>query len=89
MREMVQAMKDVLLHEWDPIGVCDEPTASDGYVAYIGPLMKTAKRDVNAVSDLLLIIERSRMGLPGDQDRATRVAESIIVVVRRGTTIQT
>jgi hypothetical protein len=24
-----------------------------------------------------------RMGLPGDQDRATRVAESIIAVVRR------
>ncbi|MDB5508164.1 MAG: hypothetical protein JWL93_633 [Hyphomicrobiales bacterium] len=88
MREMVQAIKDVLLHEWDPIGVCDEPKASDEYDAYIGPLMKSAKRDVNAVSDLLLIIERSRMGLPGDQDRATRVAESIIAVVRRLATIQ-
>ena len=34
-RQAFPAIRDVLLHEWDPIGIGDEPRAQDEYDAYI------------------------------------------------------
>ncbi len=35
-REIQDSIRQVLLHDWDPIGVADEPAAQDEYDAYVG-----------------------------------------------------
>ncbi len=40
-------MRRVLLEEWDPIGVRDEPAAQDEYDAYLGGLYGLLSRDAS------------------------------------------
>src|SRR5437867_11803711 len=35
-REIESQIAEILLHDWDPIGVADEPQARDEYDSYIG-----------------------------------------------------
>jgi hypothetical protein len=35
-REIQEAIRQVLLHDWDPIGIADEPGAQDEYDSYVG-----------------------------------------------------
>jgi hypothetical protein len=74
------AIRTILLTDWDPIGIADEPRAQDEYDAYIGPIRRLLDGpEARArVSDYLMMIERERMGLAGDQDRAARVAGRLL-----------
>jgi hypothetical protein len=73
-------IRAVLLTDWDPIGIADEPRAQDEYDVYIGPILRLlAGPEARVrVSDYLMMIERERMGLAGDQDRAARVAGRLL-----------
>jgi hypothetical protein len=48
-REIEESIRQVLLRDWDPIGVCDNPKARDEYDGYIAPiywmLMKSRSED--------------------------------------------
>src|SRR5437667_2725456 len=35
-REIQSQIAEILLHDWDPIGVADEPQARDEYDSYVG-----------------------------------------------------
>jgi len=58
-------MRHLLMSEWDPIGVSDEPMASDEYDGYIGPLLEMLERGPSApeIVDYLRWVEVERMGL--------------------------
>lgn len=78
-RSAYEAAHDILIREWDPIGVGDEPMAQDEYDAYIpGALRMVADgRDEQAISDYLQGIETESMGLSltkGAAERNLRVA---------------
>jgi hypothetical protein len=81
-RRYQQAIREILLREWDPIGVCDDANAQDEYDAYIheihGMLIRHEPR--HKLVDHLWWIETEHMGLFGNLTRTQTVADRLIVV---------
>jgi hypothetical protein len=75
-----EAIRNVLLREWDPIGVADEPAAQDEYDGYIpgiiGVLIRHEPR--HRLFDRLWWIETEQMDLTGDRERTDAVAGRLI-----------
>lgn len=69
--EIQEQIRQVLLHDWDPIGVQEVPEAQDEYDSYVGGvyrLLVSNARDEELV-DHLSRIEREVMGL-GPRDKS-------------------
>ena len=66
----------ILIDNWDPIGIADEPLAHDEYRPYVANLIALLKKSTptEIIASKLLEIERAEMGLAGDSKRAHRVA---------------
>ena len=79
MSEAFDTIRSILLTDWDPIGIKDEPKAADEYDEYIGDLSALLKNAASAeeIANYLVKIEREFMGLPGDISRAKAVARSM------------
>src|SRR5215213_58972 len=63
-REIRAAIAAVLLREWDPIGVRNEPGAQDEYDGYVGGVYRLLASGATAeqVAEHLARIEREQMG---------------------------
>jgi hypothetical protein len=63
-RRIMSEIRSVLMQEWDPIGVKDEPAAADEYDGYIGGIYGLLKNSAapKEISDHLREIEIKRMG---------------------------
>lgn len=77
---MHQKIREVLLKEWDPIGVRAIPEAQDEYDAYVPTLysMLIAGKPVCEVFEFLLWIEGEQMGLTVDRQRTQCIAERLM-----------
>lgn len=75
-----QTIKDVLLNEWDPIGVEAIPEAQDEYDGYVPTVysMLIARKPINEVFEYLLWLETDHMGLTADRPRTQSIAERLI-----------
>ena len=64
-REIQESIRQVLLHDWDPIGVEDEPGAQGEYDSYVGALYRLLIRGASEreIADHLRGIEIDRMGI--------------------------
>ena len=64
-REIRRQIREILMREWDPIGVKDVPQAQDEYDMYIGEIYELLSRRASEkeLSDHLLRIEYVRMGM--------------------------
>src|SRR5688572_22245321 len=64
-REIQESIRQVLLHDWDPIEVADEPLAQSEYDSYVGGVYRllTSGASERAIADLLWRIETEGMGL--------------------------
>jgi len=64
-RQIQSAIQAILLREWDPIGVADEPRAKDEYDAYIGGVYRllASGASAEAVAAHLSRLEATKMGL--------------------------
>jgi hypothetical protein len=75
-----EAIHEILLREWDPIGVAGEPGAQDEYDSYIheihGILIRHEPR--HRLVDHLWWIETEHMGLFGDRSRTEAVTDRLI-----------
>ena len=73
-------LRAILMRDWDPIGVQDEPRVADEYDDYARAIIGLLQTDASAavIANYLLMVERERMGLSGDPTRAANVAEKII-----------
>ena len=60
------AIREILLKEWDPIGVNDIPEAQDEYDSYVGGVEGLLLRgaSVDEIAAHLARIEGEQMGLP-------------------------
>jgi hypothetical protein len=74
--------KTLLLSEWDPISVGDEPAAKDEYDAYAAIVvdMIDAGRSEADIADYLVSIEADAMGLEADRRRAEAVAAKLMAL---------
>jgi predicted polyphosphate/ATP-dependent NAD kinase len=77
--DLCEKVREVLLREWDPIGIRDVPNARDEYDQYVVPIANkvNARNTTSTIVKLLLEIEVDIMGLKGDDGRARRVAERL------------
>jgi hypothetical protein len=75
----VVRVRQVLLKEWDPIGVADVPAAHDEYDMYAPEIARSVIGGATAESlaASLVAIETERMGLSADESRADRVARQL------------
>lgn len=80
-RRYHEAIRDILLHEWDPIGVADySPDADDEYDGYVheihGMLIRHEPR--HRLVDHLWWIESEHMALCGNRSRTETVADRLV-----------
>ena len=68
-RERRNAIRQILMSQWDPISVNDTPEAADEYDGYIGPLLDllNARASSSEVAEYLRTVEIERMGLTDAQ----------------------
>ena len=74
-----RSVQRILLHDWDPIGIKDEPAAQDEYDSYVGIVAELVRRD-SSVDDLfryLRHLETETIGLPGDVERTRQAARAL------------
>lgn len=64
-RELRNAIRNILMRRWDPIGVKDVPEAADEYDMYIGNISDLLTQGISSkeLSEHLVKIETGRMGL--------------------------
>jgi hypothetical protein len=58
--EIQQSIRDVLMHQWDPIGIADYISTDDEYDAYIAPVYRilVGSRSEDELVSLLHFTER-------------------------------
>jgi hypothetical protein len=78
-KEIQEAIRQVLLHEWDPIGVSDIPEAQDEYDSYVGGIYRLLASGASEyqIIERLYNLETVDMGLPGNREGLKRVAEKL------------
>lgn len=71
-----QKIGEILLKEWDPIGVQDISEAQDEYDAYVSSLYKMliTGKSAQEIFDYLLWIETEHMGLSADRQHTEAIA---------------
>ena len=75
-RAIQDSIRRVLLKDWDPIGIQDEPNAQDEYDSYVGGVYRLLVQGASPaeVADHLATVEREAMGLKTEADALLRVA---------------
>lgn len=73
-------VRNVLLQDWDPIGVRDIPEARDEYNLYIKDIceMLSAGQPSSSVYGYLRWIEIERMGLDGNELLTQQIAKKLV-----------
>jgi len=77
--ELWPRVRQVLMEQWDPIGVCGEPNATNEYDSYI-PKIKALIRagvSVGTIVDQLDGIATERMGFTSHPEICREAAESL------------
>ena len=74
------AIREVLLREWDPIGVGDIPEAADEYDSYVSQVhgLLVRREPLYKMVDFLWWAETEHMGLFGNRRRTEQVAERLL-----------
>lgn len=78
----LEAIKSLLLNEWDPIGIADHPGAVDEYDSYAmrAFVMLNSGADESAIFEYLRLTVTKWIGLPGDPLIDRCVAEKMIAI---------
>jgi len=79
-----QKIKNVLLKEWDPIGIGDSPEAQDEYDAYIAFVYKLIiqRKPEHEIFDYLWWAETDCMGLIGDKQKTLAIVHKLCKLTR-------
>lgn len=80
-RLVMQAIRDVLMQRWDPIGVSDIPEAADEYDGYLGPVYRilAGTRSEEELVEFLFRAETRTMGLiPHSREVLHQVARLLL-----------
>jgi hypothetical protein len=77
------AIREVLMREWDPIGVADVPQAQDEYDSYIHQIygMLIRRESKYKLIDFLWWAETENMGLYGSRRRTEHVADLLLQII--------
>ena len=75
-----KALKKLVIDEWDPIGIGNDPYAQDEYDSYIYMLLGLVFRKASEeqIFDYLWDLETQHMGLNGDEATTRRFAKRLV-----------
>jgi hypothetical protein len=78
-KEIQERIRQVLLHEWDPIGVSDIPAAHDEYDSYVGGIYRLLASGASEyqIIERLHNLETVSMGLNGNREGLKDVAAKL------------
>jgi hypothetical protein len=79
IKDLHKKIKNILLYDWDPIGVNEFPEANDEYDSYVSSIYKfiIMQKPVNEIYDYLVWLEGEHMGLIVDKQRAHHISKLI------------
>ena len=84
-RRYRDAVRRILLKEWDPIGVKDVPEAQDEYDCYVpgicGLLMR--RESPEEIFRHLWEIETGNMGLQGNREHTRSIASRLVAIIAK------
>ena len=86
-REIQETIRDVLVHDWDPVGVGGVPEARDEYDSYVGDVYRllVSGAGPSQVAEHLARIEQEWLGLPTAPEALIPVAQKLCALdVRLG-----
>lgn len=77
-----KAIAEVLLRDWDPIGIADVPEAQDEYDSYVGPVygLLISRSALTKIVEYLWWAETEHMGLTGSRTRTEHIARRLLQV---------
>lgn len=78
-KEVQEEVRQILLHEWDPLGVSDVPEAQDEYDSYVGGIYRllASGASEHQIVERLHNLETVSMGLNSNRERLKSVAEKL------------
>lgn len=84
-RDYQRAIREILMKEWDPIGVSDIPEAQDEYDEYVPHIYSQLihDRSEQEIFQNLWKIETDHMGLFGNRQQTERVAKLLVELRER------
>jgi hypothetical protein len=76
---LIEKIRDVLISDWDPIGVGDNPNLREEYDSALSPLLAALSKGAgeDELSSILAAAE-ARFGVPGDADRRNRTVTKLM-----------
>jgi len=79
---LINEIRQILLNDWNPI---EFPVPDDGYDSYIPYIFRllTSDADHYKVTEHLLTLETTNMGLSGNRPKCSSVAEKLLQLRRR------
>jgi hypothetical protein len=85
-QEAQRRIREILMTEWDPIGVAGIPEAQNEYDAYISEVYRLLSRRASATElfDSLWWAETEHMGLRGNRQRTENVAQHLAELLESG-----
>lgn len=77
-------VREVLRHDWDPIGVYGFEGAENEYDSYVAPVVQLLEKcaSVDEIFDFLSWVEVKHMGLTGDPVRTRQIATRLHLLCR-------
>ena len=84
-RQIQAEIREVLLKQWDPIGVADEPNAQDEYDSYVGFVYLLLRRGATSeeIATHLARVQELEIGLPADMSEVRQVADALRAIDAR------
>lgn len=70
-RDLQRQIGEVLLRNWDPLSVADEPECADEYNAYVGPVYRLLESGASdrEIAKHLVAVETNALGFPDTEWR--------------------
>ena len=82
-KEIMESIRQILLHQWDPIGIKDVPNAQDEYDSYVGGIYRLLASHASAeeIAKHMNEIGEVQMGLGhGEPGKFLPVAQSLLAL---------
>lgn len=78
-KSLHDAIHDILIEQWDPIGVWGIPEAQDEYNSYVPQIYRllVSRKPLHEVFEYLWWLETEHMGLRGDRQQTEQIAETL------------
>ena len=84
-KALFAAVHEILIRDWDPIGVGDSPEAEEEYDSYVPGMSKMLVEgaDVYRIAEHLTQLQTVSMGLspPESDDQNRQIAETLVQLV--------